>query len=373
MIEGADKTVSVEEEKGCILIADDSKIVRVSAKKMLSAKFDLVFAEDGIEACEKAHTDKRIHVIFTDLRMPNLDGLGLIQRIRESSDERVRNLPIVAITGETRDDELKKNVLDLGATDFITKPFEQSELIARAEAHSRYRRDTTKLKENTYVDILTGTLNKEGLKRQLEKDLAFVNRHSEALSLVKFDLDNYKVLQEQIGKRLVDALVKQIAATLSKSVRKEDSVGRTGPGEFLVVLPTAKVEGVSLLAKRVCMAVKSSKIKIGDKNIQISMSAGIVAADKQAKPDINLLMRMADEALQKSKSADDSEVHILRLEAEQQDVAVDTVSIDQILTAIASDIPIGSLRLESAIKTLQPLFSLLNDEQRALLIQQIKN
>ena len=99
MTQDTDAGTPVDDKKARILIADDSKIVRVTASKILATQFDVVLAEDGEEAWEKICQDTSIQVVFTDLGMPRLDGYGLIQRIRQAEDEGIRNQPVIVITG----------------------------------------------------------------------------------------------------------------------------------------------------------------------------------------------------------------------------------------------------------------------------------
>ena len=127
--------INTQDTKARILVVDDSKLVRLAASKILSEKFDPVFAEDGEEAWRKIREDNTIQVIFTDLGMPKLDGYELIGRIRQSDNEAIRNQPIIVITGAAEEEGVRRKVLELGATDFITKPFKSVEMLARAEAH----------------------------------------------------------------------------------------------------------------------------------------------------------------------------------------------------------------------------------------------
>ena len=139
MTQDTDAGTPVDDKKARILIADDSKIVRVTASKILATQFDVVLAEDGEEAWEKICQDTSIQVVFTDLGMPRLDGYGLIQRIRQAEDEGIRNQPVIVITGAAEEEGVRRKVFELGATDFITKPFKSTEILARAEAHASYQ------------------------------------------------------------------------------------------------------------------------------------------------------------------------------------------------------------------------------------------
>jgi two-component system cell cycle response regulator len=357
------------EKKARILIADDSKLVRSTATKILSANFDLVLAEDGEEAWEKIRSDDSIQVVFTDLGMPKLDGYGLIQRIRQSEDEGIRNQPIIVLTGATEEDSVRRKVLELGATDFITKPFSSAEIIARAKAHASYRRTKAKLEKNVDVDLLTGALNRAGLEAQLEKDASFVNRHGQALSLITFELDDFKTTYERIGKAASEQLIKQVAATILRTIRKEDSVGRTGLARFTIILPMAKTEGVILLAKRLCERINGFKMKVGGQSLSVSMSAGVAAAARGNKLVASDLLRCAEQALGNAKRVGPGEVQLLKLASSPAGEKASAVSVDQLLEAIAQGKAEGVKgHLDSAVTRLRALVALMSEQQKRRLL-----
>src|SRR6185369_13392033 len=111
--------------------------------KMLGGEFDVVTAEDGAEAWSVVEQDLSIHVVFTDLVMPGLNGYELLRNIRTSSDTRIRSLPVIVVTGVDDDEVARVRALELGATDFITKPFTKIDLLARARAHASHQRETS--------------------------------------------------------------------------------------------------------------------------------------------------------------------------------------------------------------------------------------
>lgn len=367
MTENVDTDNQENTKKARILVVDDSKLVRLSATKMLAKKFDLVLAEDGEEAWQKICEDNTIQVVFTDIGMPNLDGYGLIQRIRQSDDEGIRNQPVIVITGAAEDEAVRRKVFKLGATDFITKPFKSTEIIARADAHASYRRDTEDLQKGADIDLLTGTLNRNGLNKQLAKDVAFVNRHSENLAVILFELDNFKSMFDRIGKKACDRIVKQIASTLLSAIRKEDSVARYSTEQFIIALPMAKTEGVIILAKRLCARIKAYKMSMDGEPLTISMSAGISTAKKGDQITADGLLKSAEQALGMAKQVGPGEVQILKLESDDTDAEETTVvvSIDNLLETISKDnTEVTDNQLEAAINQLTPLVALLNDKQK---------
>ena len=169
MSEAVENQMDAESETQTrILLIDDSKVMRKSAVKMLGGEFDVVVAEDGQQGLDMINDDASIQVVFTDLNMPKMNGYQLLEAVRTSADEGIRNLPVIVVTGAENDDEAKEKALQQGATDFITKPFNSTDLKARAHAHATYQRNTRTLQEVASVDALTGLSNERSFKQHLE-------------------------------------------------------------------------------------------------------------------------------------------------------------------------------------------------------------
>jgi diguanylate cyclase (GGDEF)-like protein len=367
----ADSVPTPNQPKPRVLVTDDSKLVRKTATKILADKFDLVLAEDGEQAWTILTSDKNIQVVFTDLGMPNLDGYGLIQRIRSADDETVRDLPVIVITGAAEEESVRKRVFEIGATDFVSKPFKSTEIIARAEAHATYRNDKASLKGNVDIDLLTGTLNQKGLLEKLEKDVSFINRHKQNLALIIFELDNFKFVAEKIKQQGAEKIIKHVAQLLGKAIRKEDSFGRYEFAKFVTILPMAKTEGVIQLSKRLCEHVKSFKLNVGGEKIALSMSVGIAAVTKGDEASSKALMQTAERALSNANAVGPGEVQILKLESKQASKKIKLdVSIDALLESIAqAKTEITQEELQAAIIKLAPLVKILSKEQKQRLLK----
>lgn len=352
-----------------ILVADDSKLVRKTAEKFLAGSFDLVLVEDGEQAFQVISDDESIQVLFTDLGMPNLDGYGLIQRIRHSDQERIRDLPVIVITGAKEDESVRRKVFEVGATDFVTKPFKSTELVARAEAHANYRSDKSNLQKNLDIDLLTGTLNRKGIQDKLEKDVSFVNRHQQNLALVIFEIDGFKQIAEKIKQQASEKIITHISRLLGNAIRKEDSFGRYEFAKFATILPMAKTEGVIQLAKRLCENVKSVKVSVGGEQIALTLSVGIAAVNKGDAANAENLMQLAEQALTNAKAVGPGEVQILKLEDNKPKKITIPVSIDDILEKMSLDQnDSADIDMEAVLVRLAPLVQQMSNEQKQRLI-----
>lgn len=233
-----------------VIVVDDSKLIRNAASKMLGAEFDVVVAEDGAAAWPLLEQDASIQVVFTDLDMPNLNGYELLRDIRTAADARIRGLPVIVVTGVDDDEVARVRALELGATDFITKPFATIDLLARARAHASHQRETSKLRAQTTLDPLTGLANKAGFLDRLQQDMAYAHRHGQALTLVRIEIDNFRTIFLQRGKDVGERLLTHVATLLRASIRKEDSAGRVTLGGFALSLPGGEPRGVEHMVER---------------------------------------------------------------------------------------------------------------------------
>ncbi len=236
--------------KARILVVDDSKLMRKAAHKMLGDEFDVVTADDGGEAWAKLGGDPSIQVVFTDLNMPNVDGYDLLHRIRSSEDGSVSGLPVIVVTGAENDEAARMRALDMGATDFITKPFTTVDLLARARAHANNQRITRRLHAQSTVDALTGLVNLSGFLERLQQDVSFARRHLTGLSVVRLEIIDFRRLFLYHGRAVADALVLQVARLVRARIRKEDTGARVGLGGFALSLPAGDAAGIAGMIER---------------------------------------------------------------------------------------------------------------------------
>ena len=236
--------------KARILVVDDSRLMRKAAHKMLGDEFDVVTADDGEEAWTQLGDDASIQVVFTDLNMPNVDGYELLQRLRNSEDGSLASLPVIVVTGAENDEVARMRALDMGATDFITKPFTTVDLLARARAHANNQRITRRLHAQSTVDPLTGLGNLAGFLERLQQDISFARRHLTGLSVVRLEIIDFRRLFLYHGRAVADALVLQVARLVRARIRKEDTGARVGLGGFALSLPAGDAMGIAGMIDR---------------------------------------------------------------------------------------------------------------------------
>jgi diguanylate cyclase (GGDEF)-like protein len=230
--------------KARILVVDDSKLMRKAAMKMLGDEFDVVTADDGAQAWQMVSEDQTIQVVFSDLNMPVSDGYDLLRQVRGSADAGVQSLPLIIVTGAENDEAARMRALDMGATDFITKPFSTTDLVARARAHANNQRITRQLQAQSTLDGLTGLSNKAGFLDRLQQDIAYARRHQHPLCLVRLEMVEFRRFFLYHGREVAEALVLQVARLLRGRIRKEDTAARIGLGGFALSLPGGDPVGI---------------------------------------------------------------------------------------------------------------------------------
>ncbi|WP_141104134.1 response regulator, partial [Noviherbaspirillum denitrificans] len=243
-----------------VLIADDSRIVRATLIKHIQGMFEFREALDGEQAWETLLLDPSIRVVITDLTMPKLDGYGLLKRIRASKVSRIRDIPVVVVSGSDEQEE-RERAKAAGATDLVTKGIGTAQLLSRLEILSRLvgtQREFERSLETLIRDMATGPqlplMPLEALQEQADKLLA------QSITGKK----NFIVLNVCIGFRHAEvegaaappaSVVDAIGQLLLRTVRASDLVSRTGETGFILVTSGINNEAARLFARRVWNAI----------------------------------------------------------------------------------------------------------------------
>jgi diguanylate cyclase (GGDEF)-like protein len=288
-----------------ILAVDDSRVMRIAIRKILGKDYDVIEAEHGEDAWTLLTNDPTINVVFTDLNMPYLDGYGLLDRMRQSEDARFQDMPVIIITGKEDDDEAKQTALDRGASDFISKPFESIQLIARAKAHVKFKETTSKLTDvseklerQAAVDEITGLGGQRYFCKAAEEGLAYIRRNGGQYVLVRMDIDDFNQIFIKNGKNVADGILKSIGNHLVKQVRQEDMLARVGLAKFAMFLRDTPLNQATQLAERVRKAIETVNFKVGNDNIKITVSIALYEPSPSGEDDVKAQMAKAEKHLE---------------------------------------------------------------------------
>src|SRR5919108_5995840 len=194
--------------------------------------YRVVTAANGVEALEKLKQEK-VHIALSDIMMPKMDGFELIKNIR--SHPALKSVYLILITARIQESDRVRG-LDLGADDYITKPFSFSELLARVRVGSRVVQYQQHLEYQTQVDSLTGLFNRRAFEKKVHEEFERSKRYHNPLSVMILDIDNFKLINDTYGHHGGDAALVKISETLREKTRRSDFPSRFGGEEFVLLL-----------------------------------------------------------------------------------------------------------------------------------------
>ena len=286
-----------------VLIADDSRVIRLAIKKILGADYDLIEVGDGAMAWDRIREDGDIKALITDIEMPNVDGYELICRIRGAENSRLRELPVITITG-AEDDATKQRAFACGATDFIVKPIDAIQLRARVQAYVRYDQNNRELVEKTAVledqaimDSTTGLCSRRYLLQRGEQDVAFSVRRDKDLSLIHIDIDHFRKLYKTHGDDVSEGLLVWFGKLLLSSARTEDTAARIGGTEFAILASATALADANVLCQRLNESVANQPYRHGNLTVPITLSMGMASLVQDRQTDIEGLLKLAQQRL----------------------------------------------------------------------------
>lgn len=284
-----------------ILVVDDSKVIRWAATKILRNNYTVHEATNGLEAWEILQQNENIAAVFSDLQMEGSDGYELLDLIRSSDEPRLLNLPVIIITGKDDDDDTKAEVLNLGATDFIVKPFDTVTLKNRAAAYIGYNQKLADVEEKLEQDKLTGLANKQFFFTHGEKDLSLAVRHETELTVVLLEIDHFMDLINTQGKKRAARVLLKISQIITDSLRKEDLCARIGTARFALILPLTNRIGCRRSIERICNKISTLELRVESGVLDIRLSAGLSGVDpEQGCASFTELVRQAEGALNRA-------------------------------------------------------------------------
>ena len=259
-------------------------------------------------SCAEAQAvlDERVELLILSLSLTDDDPLRLVSQWR--ANESYRQLPILLLADEGELPRLAKG-LDLGANDYLIRPVDRNELLARVRSQVRRKRLQDRLHENyrrslslALTDELTGLYNRRYVVAHLEELLARMGIDGGEMALMMFDVDHFKAVNDQLGHAAGDDALRQMADRALRGVRSIDLVARLGGEEFVVVMPETDLHGGMMVAERLRQAMAGEPFlfqAIGERR-PITISAGVsIAAPGDT---VDSLLQRADDALYEAKN-----------------------------------------------------------------------
>ena len=277
-----------------ILIADDDDLILESLGDLLSDRYRITFARDGREAM-LALCLWPFDLAIIDLRLPVVDGFKLVKAIRGSGE--LQSSAVMLLSGLS-DPRFKVHGLALGAADYVTKPFDADELMARIVRTLTTVTREASLRADAMTDPMTGLANYRSFSQSVERELARSRRYATPLSLITVDLDHLKDLNDEHGHDAGNDAIRLAARVLTGGVRKFEVVARLGGDEFAVILPSTGASDARRLAERLRVEIGAQVVD----GVRLSASVGVATWDGTAL-DAAPLIKASDEALYRAKRA----------------------------------------------------------------------
>jgi diguanylate cyclase (GGDEF)-like protein len=291
-----------------LLVEDEPTQMLLTQRMLRRGGYEVETASDGAAALEKLATG-RFQFLVTDWEMPGMDGPTLCRKVRAT------RLPgylyILLLTGQSSTRSVVIG-LDAGADDYVRKPADEAELLARLAAGRRIvqleqslRDANAQIQRLSIIDPLVGTYNRRYLNEQLMQEVELARRESLALSAILADLDHFKSINDQYGHQLGDQVLKHFVSVARGAIRENlDWVARYGGEEFVVVLPDTDLPAAVKVAEKIRALCANGAVRTESGELKFTVSFGVAALDAGNGPNgaaAEELLRHADAALYRSK------------------------------------------------------------------------
>ncbi len=267
-------------------------------------------------------------LVMLDYLMPEMDGTEFLKRFREI--EGLRDIPVVVITAAEQKEALY-SALQAGANDFLRKPVDDLELIARANNMLQLRERQLELAEANErllilatTDSLTGLSNRRHFLEKLSEEISRTQRYGRPCAVAMVDADHFKSVNDTYGHEVGDRVLKQLSNLMSGEIRDVDCVGRLGGEEFAILLPETNVEGGKIFCERLLKCIREAEIDLGETILRYTVSIGLTEVCKgEVKTDV--ILNRADEALYVAKESGRDRVAIHEMRCAELDALAQNV------------------------------------------------
>lgn len=289
-----------------ILVVDDSAVSRKVLEYALEDQpCQVLFAHNGQEALQLV-SQHRPHVVITDWMMPDLSGPEVCRKIREQSGNAYTY--IIVLTSSSNIDKLVEG-LDAGADDYLTKPFQKRELLARIGVGRRIiamqheiENKNRLLEQAAQTDPLTGLPNRRAVEEYARKQIAGARRYKFPLCVIAADLDRFKLINDSYGHAAGDEVLRHFAAVLKANTRTADICGRLGGDEFILMLTHVEPKDVPMFLERLRNALASHDFAFDGNATFVNASFGFAGLNFAEPKAFGELLAEADAALYKAKA-----------------------------------------------------------------------
>jgi diguanylate cyclase (GGDEF)-like protein len=312
-----------------LVVEDNPTNMGVLVDYLSQQGFDIHVAEDGESALELLNYTSP-DIILLDVMMPRMDGFEVCLHLKSAPE--TRDIPVIFMTSL---DEISEKVkgFEMGAVDYITKPIQHEELLARLNTHISLRNLQRRLQEKNALleeeinerkklqdalehlvitDALTGIYNRRHLFNLAESEIARSKRYQRPLGIIMIDIDHFKVVNDNYGHLTGDQVLFYMARRVKGELRAHDFVGRYGGEEFAVVLPETDLQSTVHVAERLRERVAEEAFRTDKEKIHLTISLGVNCLNGEQDMSVERLLDEADQALYQAKRLGRNRTEVFR-------------------------------------------------------------
>lgn len=305
--------ISAKKEKPTVLIVDDMTTNLLILSDLLKDEYQIKIAKNGQKALDIVHSSDEVDIILLDIMMPDIDGYEVCRELK--SNPKTKNIPIIFVTAKDNDAD-EEYGLNLGAIDYITKPFNKAIVRLRIRNHLELKLKSDLLEELSMYDGLTHIPNRRFFDEVFQSTYKEVKRENKSLAVMMIDIDFFKLYNDNYGHGKGDETLKKVAQALQMTLKRPtDLVARYGGEEFIVLLKDIGEENVKKVALNLLQAVQELQITHEYSKVEQIVTISIGVAYKTASSLINKieLLICADEALYDVKRTSRNSYHIINV------------------------------------------------------------
>ena len=303
----------MEFKKPTILVVDNMTTTLLLLHDLLKDTYEVKIAKSGTKALEILESPNDIDLILLDIDMPDINGYDVCKRIK--NNETIKNIPIIFITGRTSQED-EEYGLNLGAIDYITKPFNKAIVKLRIKNYLNLKIKNDMLEKLSMYDGLTNIRNRRFFDETFEKTFSEIKRDKKSLAVLMIDIDFFKPYNDNYGHGQGDETLRKVAKALEKTIKRpSDFVARYGGEEFVILLKDINKDGVEAVANNLLNAIRELKITHEFSKIENYVTVSIGVSYYNSSSDITKLelLLKADETLYNVKNSGRNNFAILEV------------------------------------------------------------
>ncbi len=292
--------------KDTIWLVDDADIIHRAIRLILPQyQVQSFFSGEEFLRFIESGDYKFPDLILLDIVMGEISGFKVLEELMGIIE--FQEIPVIILsTIESIDDKVKG--LEMGATDYIVKPFYERELSARIRVHLKIKKNMDALRQKVILDFLTNTYNKRHFFYKLKKQFSVFQRHESPSSLIFLDIDHFKNINDNYGHLVGDFVLKELCSEIKTIIRSEDELFRYGGEEFIILAPFVGKANAEKMAEKVRRKIMAKTFNYKDETIKITLSLGVAAIPEDSAGNMMKLMELADQRMLRAKKSGRNQV-----------------------------------------------------------------